>query len=316
MRSLEFRIPISPNRSMYSNVRLAALSLARLGAPYSQARILVSVGDCASHEQVVRETPWSREFPIEWRIASHQSVETSPYSASGNDRYSENPRADVVVLCDADLCLVDQIDELLERLDTVEPRGGGMLAHYPPFSDRHPNSNDRMWNSLIEAAGLPPTKLDHGYSMVPDRVHGGCPVYYNYGFVAFNRTAFLRVAPIIGKYTEIARRVLERKPGETTAFQSQIGLSLALLAAEVEGLTLSHAYNCANDEQVFEHGLANVEDIKVIHYLRREEFDRESFVSEPGAHRAFLAAPLAARVSERLRRHVMNLPDPLLSPTE
>jgi hypothetical protein len=113
---LEFRIPISPLASMYSNVRFAAMSLARLGPPYSTARIVVSVGDCASHEQVLRETPWAHALPLEWRVAPHQECETNPCPASGNDRYAEGPRADVVVLCDADLCVIDRFDDLLAAL--------------------------------------------------------------------------------------------------------------------------------------------------------------------------------------------------------
>ena len=42
---LEFRIPISPTPAFYAQVRLIALSLARLGGDYARAKIQVSVGD-------------------------------------------------------------------------------------------------------------------------------------------------------------------------------------------------------------------------------------------------------------------------------
>jgi len=297
---------------MYSTVRLAALSLAKLGPPYSQARILVSVGDCVSYDQLMRETTWSEGLPIEWRVAPHYACESNPITSSGNDRYSENPRADVVVLCDADLCVVARFDELLNRLSTANPLVAGLQAHFPPFPDRRPEANNAMWHLLLDGIGMPRRPLGYGYSLVADRDQGSAPAYFNYGFVAFNRPGFLRIAPLVTKYTEIARGFLTERPGQIPGFQSQIGLTLAIAAAGLDVLPLGHAYNCANDDLVFAHGLGDIAQAKVLHYLRGDEFDRNSFVADPAAHATFIAKPLQCRVSERLRQHVLTLADPLL----
>ena len=42
---LEFRVPVSPAARFYSQVRLLAQSLARLGGVYAAAKIQVSIGE-------------------------------------------------------------------------------------------------------------------------------------------------------------------------------------------------------------------------------------------------------------------------------
>jgi hypothetical protein len=310
--ALEFRIPISPLASMYSNVRFAAMSLARLGPPYSTARIVVSVGDCASHEQVLRETPWAHALPLEWRVAPHQECETNPCPASGNDRYAEGPRADVVVLCDADLCVIDRFDDLLAALGREQPAVAGLQAHYPPFHQREAAANDGLWKELLAEVDAPTRALQYPYSMAPDGSQGRGPAYFNYGFVAFNRRGFQRVAPLVTKYTAIACRFLTDRRAGDPGYQSQVGLALAIAVAGLDVVPLGHEYNCANDDRVLACGLGDPAAVKALHYLRTEEFDRNNFLCDLEAHRRFTAAPLRGRVSERLRQHVVTFADPVL----
>lgn len=309
--SLEFRIPISANPQMYAMVRLAALSLARLGPPYCDARILVSVGDSAHYEQIVVQTPWARDFPIEWRVAAHAACEANPHAASGNDRYADSPRADTIILCDADLCVVDRFDALLDAMAAQGPAVAGLQAHFAPFHDRTPAGSDRAWTQLLTMAGIADTPRPYGYSLVPDGSQGCAPAYFNYGFVAFNRAGFHRIAPIASKYTELASRYLA-EAGEPTVFQSQVGLSLAIAMADLAVIPLGHADHCANDDRVFDNGLDAIAAIKAIHYLRTEEFDRATFLTDRDAYEKFLSGPLESRVSERLRHHILTLSAPFL----
>jgi hypothetical protein len=292
------------------------MSLARLGPPYSTARILVSVGNHAIHELVVKQTSsWARGFPIEWHMVSNHMCETDP-APSGNDRYAENPRSHVIILCDADVCVIERFDELLIRLSMDHPVVAGLQAHFPPFPERSPEANDAMWHRLFEFAGVPQRPLNQVYSLAADGSLGRCPPYFNYGFVAFNHLAFHRIAPIITKFTKIAERFLTdhlRRPRRFGFFRAQVGLSLAIAAADVEALPLSHAYNCANDDAVFTNGLDGVHEVKAIHYLRRDEFDRSNFLSDAQAYQNFIARPLQNRISERLREHVLSLSNALLA---
>ena len=54
---LEFRVPVSPAPRFYSQVRLLAQSLARLGGPYAAAKIQVSVGERPDPAEVAATRP-------------------------------------------------------------------------------------------------------------------------------------------------------------------------------------------------------------------------------------------------------------------
>jgi hypothetical protein len=303
--TLEFRIPISPTPGFFASVRLIALSLARMGPPYSAARILVSVGDCTTLDQVRAENPWAAGFPVEWRIVPYDRFEAVSYMATGNDRYAEGTRADIVILCDADICPVARFDLLLATLALERPMAAGLQAHFPPFRGSA-EEGEAAWRKVFADAGLAHRPLIRRYSIDPGAAMGWAPPYFNYGFVAFNRPAFERAAPIAQKYTLRALEILDEP-----FFAAQIGLTLTLAAAGITSVPLGHGYNCANDDRVFGAGLSSEDDIRIIHYLREDEFDRRVFLSDPAALRNFLSAAGLCRVSERLRRHVASLADQL-----
>lgn len=299
---LEFRIPISPSPAFYSNVRLAALSLARLGPPYSTARILVSVGDYADITQVRRENGWSEDFPIEWRAVAFGDFEERNVFATGDDRYSESSRAKIIVLCDADLCVLRRLDTLIETLTVGTPSIAGLQAHYFTLG-KTASGNEELWRRLFAEADLPPPELCQRYSLDHEGCLGLGPPYFNYGLVAFNTMGFERIRPLISRYSRRAAAAL----GYQQFFLSQIALTLAVAASRLQVHYLSHAQHCANDERVFKNGLQSVDDIQAIHYLRHDAFDRHRFLVDRREFERFLSAPDLDRISQRLRQHVIDL---------
>jgi hypothetical protein len=300
--SVEFRIPISPNAGFFTSVRLIALLAARLGPPYSTARILVSVGDYADLDEVRACNEWATDYPVEWRTVPHDFFEAESYLATANDRFLDSPRADIIVLCDADTCAIARFDDLLVRLDVAHPLVAGLQAHYPPFgaASLKAAENESRWWKLLAGADLPRYQpLVRRYSFDPDGEKGLAPPYFNYGFIAFNRPAFERIAPLANKYTLRAMALLEEP-----FFSAQIGLALAISASGVNTMQLGHADNCANDDRVFATGLGSENDIRIIHYLRGDEFDRRTFLCELMELRRFLDMPKCNSVTERLRQHV------------
>ncbi len=135
---------------------------------------------------------------------------------------------------------------------------------------------------------------------------GRAPPYFNYGFVLFGREAFTAVAPTDEFYCRLAHSVTKKD-----FFQTQIGLSLMIIAAKLDVKLLPLAYNCPNDDAPFnapeEFRLHSVDDIRVLHYLRSEQVDRRKFLTDPAAYEAFMAAPDLNRVNARLRDHLRAL---------
>ena len=303
--TFEFRIPILPEPAFYSNVKLSALSLAKLGGAYASAPIVVSIGGHADEMQVRALNRWSENYPLTWRAVPH-AISDRTFS-SGFDRYVEPPRGDVVILIDADACLLRPIDNLLLTLrNAARPLVAGLPAHFSPFS-RNGIENDARWRELLQTFGFGEVPLQQRYSESPDPGYGASPPYFNYGFVAFNRAAFIAIQPLIRPLTERVLRHLADTP--FVFFSGQIALTLAMLTVGCETLALGPEYNCPNSDEMFAHGLTNAADIRVLHYLRQDEFNRHRFLCDRREFDAFCNRRFASAVVRVFQQHVCGLPD-------
>lgn len=305
MTTFEFRVPILPEPSFYSNVKLAALSLAKLGGSYASAPIVVSVGGQADIDMVKRQNRWSSRYPVVWRAVPDDVADRT--FSSGADRYEEPPRTDVVILMDADACLMQPLEELLAALsDRARPTIAAVSAHFSPFS-RDGSENDVRWRELLDSFGFVDAPLCHEYSMADGRLHGHCPAYFNYGFVAFNRGAFTKIQRLIRPLTLQIRERSRHSPQEF--FSAQLALSLAILAAGVEPMMLGPEYNCPNSDEMLAHGLRDASEIRVMHYLRKELFDRHNFLCDEGKFRSFGETVFESPILRAFQRHVWNIQD-------
>ena len=302
---LEFRVMISPDRAFYSNIRLAALSLRHLGPPYDTARLRVSVGGHADLKTVQAANPWSSSFPVDWCVVPHEQFRQHSHLATHNRRF-ETSDADVVVICDCDVCVIDRIDEIITYLAGDGKRTvAGLPAHFSPYHF-DAAGNEAAWRQVFAAAGLGEPPLSMRYSCDSNDVMGRAPPYFNYGFVLFGREAFAAVAPTNEYYCRLASDATN-----DSYFKAQIGLSLMIVAAKLDVKLLPHADNCPNDDDPFNapepFRLHSADDIRVIHYLRNAQADRRTFLTDPAAYEAFMAAPGLNRVNARLRDHLRGL---------
>jgi hypothetical protein len=304
--NFEFRIPILPEPGFFSNVKLAALSLAKLGGNYAAAPIVVSIGGHADLVAIRAVNRWSCHYPVTWRAVPH-TVSDRAFS-SGFDRYVEPPRSDVIILADADVCLIRPIDDLFRAMRAAKrPLVAGMLAHFSPFS-RDGAENDVAWRRLLDAFGFGNAPLNQRYSQSSDESFGGTPAYFNYGFVAFNKAAFTAIQPLIRPLTGRVLDYLKDTP--FIVFSGQIALSLAMLTVGADTLVLGPEYNCPNSDEMLAHGLGDVADIRVLHYLRRDQFDRYSFLCNRSEFDAFCSKPFTSPVLQAFQQHVRSLTYP------
>jgi hypothetical protein len=299
--TVEFRIPISPTAHFFSNIRLAALSLRKLGRPYADFPIQVHVGDRANMTSVMERNRWSGSFPVRWRIVPHDQRH---YLGTANDRFALPSDADVVICADADTCIVRPIDDLLSTLlENEAPAVAGLQAHISPFHELGAEAEDE-WKRLFRHAGVQPPAFDCNYSLDPKGAMGAAPAYFNFGFVAFNRNGFEAVRNRVETHTLRVLPLLA-KP----VFQAQIGLAVAVAEAGLRVIQLSHEMNCANDDRLPEDLFENPSRVRVIHYLRRNEFDRARFLTDPKAYHDLIQTAKRNPVSELLRRHIETLGD-------
>jgi hypothetical protein len=306
-KKLEFRFSISPFPSFYSTVRLAALSLRHLGSPYDSARIVVSVGDYASLDEIRGANAWSEDYPVEWRPVDAESFRDQSYLAPHNDRYFAPGEGDVIIMCDSDVCLVDRIDDVIARVgEPGHRRVAGLQAHYSPFILTSAEESENQWRRIFAGADLGEPPLVVSYSGDRTGAMGRAPAYFNYGLVVLSRAAFEAIGPLQASYCNMTHRLTNG-----SYFLTQAALSLLIVAAGLEVEFLTFAHNCSNDELPFTAAdrfrIGDVEEIRVIHYLRGEQIDRRGFLVDPAAYAAFMSADDLNRVNARLRDHIATL---------
>jgi hypothetical protein len=274
-KRVEFRIPISPTGKFFSLVRFYNFALRRLGSPrYRDARLLVVVGDHCNLDAVRRENAWSENFNIGWERAPDEVFAEFSWAGTANWRLGiPAGDADIIILSDADTVLLRDIDPLLRQFPLEVPAVRGHMAHLPPplgIKSTAPSSaGPEFWPWLFNVHDTPWPAATYRYSM---DINGSLPVspaYFNLGFVALNAKALAICAPEI---TQTTRRVTA---ATDSLMRCQIALTLIAHRAGIDIGTLPAAYNAANDLGHLRQNELTADRIRVLHFLRTDEIDRE-----------------------------------------
>jgi hypothetical protein len=274
---LEFRIPISPTPGFYSQIRLFDFALRRLGAPYSEARLFVCVGDNCDIETVKRENAWSASR-IQWEAVPNGVFDEFGIHGTADWRLIPPAHnADLVILCDADTVLLRDINPLLAAFPLDRPALRGHMAHAPPpasGSELPDPSKGDFWPALFARFGVRAPDRLFDYSMDEARRLPQAPAYFNLGFVALNPRALTALGSSIFDFQrEFIRRV-------ESHMRCQIALTLIAYKEGLDIDVLPATYNAANDIVHLRHNYLSSADIRVLHYLRNDEIERNVVLQE------------------------------------
>lgn len=271
--SLEIRIPISPTRSFFHQVRFFEHNLRRLGGVYATALLRVVVGDDADMGAVRQQNFWSVGRPVEWVGVPADIFARYGVWGTADYRLLLEPRADLVVLADADTVWLRDIDPLL----VADRRGkwvAGHMAHVAPPVPAGAGTlagtrRAEIWPALLAAFGLATPDRLYSHSMDEAGVFGRVPANFNLGFVALTadgvRACGRRILPV-------QDRLLALCPSR---MRCQIALTLACLIEGVEMRVLPAEYNAANDPRHAACNGLSAGQVRVLHYLRRNELERD-----------------------------------------
>jgi hypothetical protein len=276
---IEFRIPIAPTGSFYNRVHFFCAALRRLGQPYSDALVRVVVGDKANLDKVQADNRWFTRYNLEWHGVPHELSARHHYFATSDFRYFlPEPAADLVILADADTVWVQSVVEDLNWMLRDEPCIAGHMAHAPPpvkFVGRSDVASLDLWPFLFQQFSIPFPKELYRYSMDIAGKFPAAPAYYNLGLVVLNRSALRCFKQNI---LEVRDRLNELIISE---MRCQIAVTLLTYLYSLRRRNLPASFNAANDDAHFRYNEVRVEHIKVIHYLRKNELDRDAFLDEP-----------------------------------
>lgn len=298
MRTVEFRVPMSPTRSFYYQARLFDFALRRLRGRYAEAKVSMVVGDKERVEKIKADNAWSAGRNVEWMAVPESIFDRYGIHGTADFRYLLPSKADFIVLSDADTALVGNIDPLIDSIDPNEAVVAGHMAHWPPATPESCKidalGEDDLWPKLLEAFDLEMPERLYRYSMDPDGRFAPIPAYFNLGFILMTRPALEIFSREIFATQD---KLLNVYP---TNMRCQIAVSLMALAGGVRLHPVSAEYNLANDMGHLEASDITVGDARVIHYLRGDELKRETMALPEGIQQA-LSTPTSNSINRRLQ---------------
>ncbi len=266
---LELRVPISPTPHFFRRIHFLAASLRRLGRGLADHEIIVFVGGDEDPRDLYQALPWSRNYPIIWRWADREAFRRDNYWETSREVFRHPTRARYVMCVDADVIFVRDFFDLLTSLDKI-PAVAGVIAHSSPFYDGVPAEK---WARLAQAYGVSVPEFAHehtGWGFMgshPDfRL---TPVYFNFGMVMAPAEMMNKISADIADADQVVTENLD------TFFRFQIALTLVLQKHQLPTQALPLRYNFPNDPRFDKEYPNELNDVRILHYLRCEIVHRE-----------------------------------------
>lgn len=279
----EIHVPISPTPPFLTRIHYLAASIRRFGGALADSPIIVTVG-ADERVDLARTQPWSQRLGVEWRWLDDSLWRQHGIFATALERFCYDIQAPNALLLDSDTLFIRPIDDLL---DTVErsPAITGLIAHISPFIDCE--GEQTLWERIFDAAGLgsPSPGCEHSgwQTMEFDATRRYCPPYFNLGVLLAPRDVFGRLATSIYAEMETVEQVLP------TPYRCQLALTMAILRSGVRWRQLPLRFNFPNNVRLLRRHQEELADVRIIHYLKDEDFNRVEDFASPESVGALLS---------------------------
>jgi hypothetical protein len=297
----EIHVPISPTPGFLTRVRILAATLRRFGGALADAPVIVTVSRDVEPYDLAAALPWSAELGIEWRWVDARLWAEHGIYATALSRFTHDFDAELVVQLDADTLIAGPLDDLLEL--TGHDAIAGVPAHLPPEVEVHDGvarAPQDLWHELHLSAGLAPVALqcEHTAPWLAGTPTAACPAYFNLGMLAAPAATTRRLGGVIfdalGAVNAFA----------STWYRCQIAVTLAISATGCGWCALPVSWNFPNDAAFWDGYPAEREDVRVLHYLRQGELDRECDTGSPEGLARLLDRPELHPVHELLKARI------------
>jgi hypothetical protein len=289
MPKVSFLIPASPTRGFLSQI--AAFNAALSSLPWSrwQPGVLACFGGEFDTNAFEEWQPYLRDVTIIFAPSSHSEKIPFHYAQiDGLFRWAPID-ADVLVRMDADTLPVNDFEDVLDYV-LDKPSIAGVMAHMG-FPVRPGMSASReVWRKLAEGLINAPLDFRYSYSLAEANVpeeNRTAPFYLNDGAVFFPKSLFREFAE---RYLSLRPKLMERLA--YPYFSGQIALSLAVAEMRACTCALPMRYNFPNDERATKKFPEELKSVRIFHYMRTDQFDRQLIFTDASTYQSFLNAPL------------------------
>lgn len=296
--ALEIRVPISPTPDFFLRTHFLAASLRRLEERIGSFILVVCVGGDVEPVDLYEAQPWSKSYPIVWHWVDREKFRHDGYWETSRAIFRQPVLGRNVICADADVIFVREFLSLLRELE-AEPAVAGVIAHAPPI--RGPELA-QLWPRLCRSYAVPEPPAIHEYTgwsfMTGDRM---TPIYYNFGMVMMPGPFMEALSGEIESADNFVNSTLE------TFFRFQIALTLAIQKLNLPTRALPLRYNFPNDSR-FEHKYPEeLEQVRILHYLRCEIVHREKDFADLSGIEALIARKDLQGSNEVLRKTLAEL---------
>lgn len=282
-RRVEFLVAGSPTHAFLSQI--AALKLSILARRWDrwQPEIRCFLGGPVDWNAMQRWAPHLDGVDIEL-LAMSRFAEEGLFAQIERRMDAASRNVGIHVLLDADTWIVGDLEDLLRNLGDL-PCVAGCIAHYGfPTESGHARVDD--WNTLASEVVGRSLRFDHEYALIEGDAPESerkTPFYVNAGAVFITERALTK---IYRAYLPI-RKILGRRLANPY-FSGQVALALSVAATNTSSIALPMRFNFPNDERAASLFPDEVADVRIVHYLRTDHFDRHAIFSGEANYLAFL----------------------------
>jgi hypothetical protein len=283
MPRVEFVVAGSPNSSFFSQIFASKSSVFAQSWKNWRPSYRCVFGGAPNWVSLRRWMPRLEDVDIEFLSNVRPGLDT--YFAQSERRFSTGDcDTDVFVLLDADTIVLNGIEAILDKVLEAETMAG-VTAHYG-FPVRDGVAKRADWEDIAKIMLGKSLRYDHTYTLVPEDAPDEikcCPFYVNAGFIVMSAKIRQDFYRLYSGYRESVESHLIQP-----YFSGQVALTLAVEAMSLDPISLPMQYNFPNDTNAEKMHPEELEQVRILHYLRRDVIDRERIFRSRGDYLAFL----------------------------
>lgn len=287
MPKVAILIPGSPTRAFLSQIAAFNLALNRLTWKQWEPSLLVCMGGEPDNDALDEWRPHLRDIAMVF--APESQSEKIPFfyaQIDGLFRWAPSD-ADVFLRADADTLPIGDFEDVLDYV--VETRSiAGVMAHFP-FPTSPGMTSREAWLRAADGLISEPLNFRQAYSLtgadVPEE-NRLAPFYVNDGAVFIPKALFSEFARF---FLHLRPKLMDRLAAPY--YSGQIALTLAVTEMGARTCALPMRYNFPNDEVAAERFPEELEHVKIFHYMRTHDFDRQRIFADENSYHDFLNAP-------------------------
>ncbi|MEK6327710.1 MAG: aminotransferase class I/II-fold pyridoxal phosphate-dependent enzyme [Actinomycetota bacterium] len=247
-------------------------------------------------------------------------------AATATQRFTYGFDAPLVLMLDADVLCTGSLDELFEQgTRSIAGVTAYVWPHpYLKYRDGVDRPRASFWPELFRFAGLPTQPLVSEYpgwkvmeeatnrhsssssSGLERLTRRFCPPYFNLGVLAASSETIERLGTTIFDDLATVNRFC------TAVHRCQLALTLAMVRTATRPVEMPLRFNFPNDPGCWEEYPDEAADIRILHYMRSKEVDRDVFRASPERLRDFLQRREISPVNSFMQSQVAELGDTAL----